>query len=113
MAEPLPKFPATLAGGAAPETVPLVRDQLEIASNLGELARVRAFVRAGWQHVPPHALDEESRHRWELAAVEAVSNIIRHAYKDRTDQRVQLASEVHPDRLMLTLRHQGLPFQPP
>jgi serine/threonine-protein kinase RsbW len=61
--------------------------------------------------VPPNALDEIARHRWELAAVEAASNIIRHAYQGRPGV-VQLTTEVYPGRLMLSLRHQGRPFEP-
>jgi anti-sigma regulatory factor (Ser/Thr protein kinase) len=91
---------------------PLVRDRLEIPSDLAELARVRSFVRAGWPHVPAQALDEAGRDRWELAVVEAVTNVIRHSYQGRAGP-VQLTSEVYPDRLTLSLRHRGRSFQPP
>ncbi len=52
--------------------------------------------------------DTESR-RIALALDEALANIIRHAYKSRHDQSIQLKCETSPDCLEFTLFDQGEP----
>ena len=44
--------------------------------------------------------------------MEAASNIIRHAYQGRTDQRIRVAAEAFTDRLVLRLMHRGTAFDP-
>jgi anti-sigma regulatory factor (Ser/Thr protein kinase) len=48
----------------------------------------------------------------ELAITDALSNIMRHAYRGRTDQRIQLDIEAFADRLVLRLHHLGETFDP-
>jgi sigma-B regulation protein RsbU (phosphoserine phosphatase) len=91
--------------------LPLVHRELEITSDLKELARARAFVRevcAGLTPPPP----EETIDQLELAVTEAASNVMRHAYGDRTDRRIQLVAEAFDDRIVLRLHHLGQSFDP-
>ena len=59
---------------------------------------------------PP--LSEDHIDRLELAATEAASNIIRHAYRGRTDQRVQIEADGFADRIFLRLYYLGEAFDP-
>ena len=92
--------------------LPLARSEVEISSDLNELSRARAFVRDVCAAIAELALDEEAVSQLELAVTEAASNIMRHAYRGRTDQRIQLDAEVFPDRLLLRLHHLGETFDP-
>src|SRR4029078_9331128 len=65
--------------------LPLARAELEISSDLNELGRARAFVRAVCRPLPGQALDEESVSQLELAITEAASNVMRHAYRGRPE----------------------------
>jgi anti-sigma regulatory factor (Ser/Thr protein kinase) len=47
-----------------------------------------------------------------LAVDEATSNVMKHAYGGRTDQRIELTAEAFHDRVSVRLRHLGLPFDP-
>jgi len=88
------------------------RAELELSSNLSELASARAFVRdfCGALSDPP--VDEETVAQLELAVTEATSNIIRHAYGGRTDQRIQLEADAFADHVVLRLHHLGASFDP-
>ena len=92
--------------------LPLARAEMDISSDLNELARVRAFVRDVCQRLPAPAFDEETVAQLELAMTEAASNVMRHAYNGRTDQRIQLDAEVFHDRIVLRLHHLGETFDP-
>ena len=85
---------------------------MEISSDLSELARARAFVRDVCRTLPGPALEEDSVSQLELAITEAASNVMRHAYGGRTDQRIQLDVEVFADRMVLRLHHLGETFDP-
>lgn len=91
---------------------PLAVSAIEIRSDLGELAHARAFVREFCQSIPGGALPEESTEELDLAVNEALSNIMKHAYRDRTDQRVKIGAEAMPDRVTIRLHHLGEPFDP-
>lgn len=92
--------------------LPLARAAMEISSDLNELARARAFVREVCGKLPGPALDEDSVSQLELAITEASSNVMRHAYRGRTDQQIQLDAEVFADRIVLRLHHLGETFDP-
>ena len=92
--------------------LPLARAALEISSDLSELARARAFVRDVCRTLPGPAMDEESVSQLELAITEAASNVMRHAYRGRTDRQIQLDIEVFADRVVLRLHHLGETFDP-
>jgi sigma-B regulation protein RsbU (phosphoserine phosphatase) len=91
--------------------LPLVHVELEISSDLKELARARAFVRefcTGLADPPADELIDQL----ELAVTEAASNVMRHAYGARTDRLIQLVAEAFDDRLVLRLHHLGQSFDP-
>jgi len=59
-----------------------------------------------------HGLPEESCHGITLAVDEALANVIRHAYKGRHDQEMELNCRIVEDRLEFTLLDQGEPPDP-
>ncbi len=84
--------------------------ELEVISAPSQLAPIRAFVRAFCLATATPALDEESVNALELAANEAASNIIRHAYQGRTDQPIRIEAEGHPDSVSLSFWYGGQAF---
>ena len=92
--------------------LPLVRAEIELSSDLKELARARAFVRKFCSAMSDPAVDEDTIDQLELAVTEAASNVMRHAYAGRTDRRMQLAAEAFADRIVLRLHHLGQSFDP-
>ena len=91
--------------------LPIARAEIEISSDLKELARARAFVREACTSLadPPA---EEIVDALQLATTEAASNVMRHAYGGRTDRRIQLAVEAFDDRIVVRLHHLGQSFDP-
>jgi sigma-B regulation protein RsbU (phosphoserine phosphatase) len=94
------------------EALPLAHTKLEVTSDLAELASIRAFVRGFCRGLVSPALDEENRCQLELAVNEAASNVMRHAYHGRADQRIQLEAAAFADRISLRLYHRGDAFDP-
>jgi serine/threonine-protein kinase RsbW len=92
--------------------LPLARQQIEIPSNLGELAQARNFVHDFCRSIPGAALAEECAEEFDLAVNEGLSNIIRHAYRNRPDQRIQIGAEAFADRVIFRLHHLGESFDP-
>ena len=92
--------------------LPLLRSEIEVASDLKELARARAFVREVCSRIHDPAPDEETVQQLELAVTEAASNVMRHAYAGRADRRVQIDMDVFADRIVLRLHHLGQSFDP-
>ncbi len=78
--------------GDAPR--PLARSEFEISSDLKDLARARAFVRDFCRGVPGGLIGEDDVSDLELAVNEAASNIMKHAYHGRADQRIHLEADV-------------------
>ena len=91
---------------------PLARAELEIRSDLADLRRAREFVREFCRMVPEGLLDEDDVAELELAVNEAASNIMKHAYHGRADQRIQLEAETFPGRVSIRLHHLGDSFDP-
>ena len=91
---------------------PLARAEIETRSDLKELGRARAFVRAFCRDLPGAPLDEESVGKLELAVTEAVSNIMKHAYHGRADQWIHLEAEAFPGQVSIQLHHLGDSFDP-
>ena len=92
--------------------LPIARAEMEIASDLKNLREAREFVRTLCRNLPGAPLEEESAAALVLAVNEAASNIMKHAYRGRTDQRVYLEAEAFPGHLALRLHHDGDPFDP-
>jgi anti-sigma regulatory factor (Ser/Thr protein kinase) len=57
-------------------------------------------------------LSEELRLGVTLAVDEAVANIIRHAYKNRYDQEIELNCQAGPNQIVFTLLDRGEPPDP-
>jgi anti-sigma regulatory factor (Ser/Thr protein kinase) len=92
--------------------VPIARAELEIDSDLRELRRVREFVRTFCRGLPGSPLAGDGVAELELAVNEAASNIMRHSYHGRADQRIHLESEAFPGRIAIRLQHLGDTFDP-
>jgi sigma-B regulation protein RsbU (phosphoserine phosphatase) len=92
--------------------MPVMSRELDIASDLGELRRVREFVRVFCTAVPGAQIDEVSANSLELAVNEAVSNIMKHAYHGRRDQSIRIEAEAFESHILIRLFHLGDPFNP-
>ena len=102
---------AVMLKDAAGEPV-LAHAECETTSDTTELGPMRAFVRAFCGGLPVSVLDEESVSSLALAVTEAASNIMRHAYQGRADQRIRLTADAFADRIILRLAHRGKTFDP-
>jgi sigma-B regulation protein RsbU (phosphoserine phosphatase) len=92
--------------------LPLARAELEIRSDLADLGRTRAFVRDFCRVLPEGLLDDDDVAGLELAVNEAASNIMKHAYHGRADQRIELDANAFPDRVSIRLHYLGDSFDP-
>ena len=92
--------------------VPLARAEMEIHSDPRELRRTREFARAFCRDLPGVALAAHRVDELELAVNEAASNIMKHAYHGRADQRIHLEAEASSDQVSIRLHHLGDPFDP-
>ena len=91
---------------------PLARVEMEIRSDLRELSRARDFVRTFCRTLPGRPLDDDGIGGLELAVNEAASNVMKHAYRGRSDQSIRLEAEAFPDRVSIRLHHLGESFDP-
>jgi serine/threonine-protein kinase RsbW len=76
------------------------------------LTRAREFVRTFCRTLPGSPLDTDRIAELELAVHEAASNVMKHAYHGRTDQRMHLEAEAFADHVAIRLHHLGDPFDP-
>ncbi len=106
--------PRRIAGvyGAA-ETPIVAHAKLEVTSDLGELARVREFVRHVCQELDGQALDATATSEVQLAATEAASNIMRHAHQGESDRTIGLRGQVRADQVSIEFSHEGDRYSPP
>jgi PAS domain S-box-containing protein len=86
--------------------------ELEMRSTLQDLRRARTFIREFCQSAPNGHIDNEDIASLELAVNEAASNVIKHAYHGRSDQSIQLETDIFPDRVSIRLHHLGDSFDP-
>jgi len=96
--------------GEAPRS--LARAELEIRSDLADLRTAREFVHDFCRMVPEGLLTRDDVTQLELAVNEAASNIMKHAYHGRADQRIQLDADAFPSRVSIRLHHLGDSFDP-
>lgn len=90
------------------EKAPPIKDKrLQITSDLHLLAEVRRFLRKTFDGIAGDPVD-----RMELAANEVTANIIKHAYRGRTDQPIAIRATVRPDRICVSFFDRGHPFSP-
>jgi len=83
--------------------------RLQVVSDPRILGVIRGVVR-GWMDA--YDLCADRRHEIVLAVDEACSNAIRHAYKGRCDQSVELVLSASEDWLEITVSDQGVPCPP-
>jgi anti-sigma regulatory factor (Ser/Thr protein kinase) len=84
--------------------------RIEIQSQLENLPRVRRFVRRFCKSNSCRQLIGDDLWQLELAVHEVATNIIRHAYENRTDQRILIEILAFEERIMVHLNHWGRPF---
>ncbi|MCW3098665.1 MAG: protein serine/threonine phosphatase [Chthonomonadaceae bacterium] len=93
-------------------SVPLAHSETEVASALRELSTLRRFVRDFCRQLPPPEVDEETVSKLEIAINEAASNVMRHAYRGREEERIRILADAYPDRICFRLLYRGEPFDP-
>jgi len=82
---------------------------LRIPSTTRHLKTVRRFVE---RHARAAGLSSEVIEQLKLAVDEACTNVIKHAYKGRPDQPIDIAVLIEPDRFIVRIRDQGEAFDP-
>lgn len=82
---------------------------LRIPSHPRYLALVRLLAGEG---ATAAGFPEEERDRIELSVVEGFTNVIRHAYRDRTDQRIDIRVTAPPGRLRVEIEDWGTWIDP-
>jgi len=93
-------------------TVAAVRDTLEIPSDLGQLPRVRSFLRELCRKSCDLNAVGEDLAQFELAVTEAVSNVVRHAYHGQPDGKIRMEVNLFVNRLSMLIYHRGEAFDP-
>jgi len=90
----------------------VIREALEITSELAELKRARAFICSLCDKAAFLRLTEETVSHLQLAVTEALSNIIRHAYRGRSGQPIEIEATADAHHIGLRLCHRGEIFDP-
>ena len=85
---------------------------ITITSSLDELEKARSFVKENARYNNAELLDEENTWLLELAVTEAASNIIRHAYNGKPDQRILIEVNTSEEGIDVKLHHWGNSFNP-
>jgi|GEM_PF-455777 len=85
---------------------------LEITSDLGELEKVRAFVRSFYNDQEDWDQGEEEEFELELSVNEAVANIIKHAYGGEPGHPISIDAQRSDGRIVFSLFHKGKAFDP-
>ncbi len=96
---------------APSKDAPLKKETMEISSDLNNLARARQFLRRICAQSNP-SMEEGRIIEFELAVTEALSNICRHAYHSREDERIEMRAAVASDSIIIELLHSGDTFDP-
>lgn len=87
--------------------------EIQVSSSLGELAAIRAFLRGFCAQHSSCDVNMREFTLLELAVNEVASNIMRHAYHGRTDQRIWIRMSQEKDSMRVRLTHKGELFQSP
>ncbi len=83
--------------------------QLSIQSNFSNLATVADFITnaAGdWD------LDDRTTYNIQMAVDEAVTNVMEHAYKGRSDGTIIISCDIKGDEFIVEIQDFGKPFDP-
>lgn len=86
-------------------------EELVVMSSLGELSTIRAFIRGFCEQRQLCGINEHELNMIELAVNEVASNIMRHSYHGRTDQRIWIRMEKDQHIIRARLIHNGDPFR--
>lgn len=84
-------------------------ERLVLPADLDRLAEARSWAR---QHAEAAGFSGRDLGEIELAVTEAVSNVIRHGYRDVDDGTVELQVEVSDRELVLRIVDEGPAFDP-
>lgn len=90
----------------------MINVRREFTSAPGQLAELRALVGEACRRVWPDGADDDTIQRVQLAVQEAATNILRHAYRGDPAGPIRAELTADPDRLTLTLHHEGADFDP-
>ncbi|MDP8228437.1 MAG: SpoIIE family protein phosphatase, partial [Candidatus Electryoneaceae bacterium] len=90
----------------------LAHSELDVSSDLQDLATIREFVHRFCQDYMRDKLSEDEIVLIELAVHETASNVMRHAYDNDPDNRIQVEVFAYPNRLMIRFYHTGKTFDP-
>lgn len=86
-----------------------VRDTLLLPTRLASIDDARRWASA---HARGADVDAEAIGEVEVAMTEALSNVIRHSYDERSGERLLLTLQIDDDKLELQIRDRGRPFEP-
>ena len=90
----------------------MVESTCTFPSDLGQLTAMRAFLDSACRRAWAVEADDEQLCELELAAHEAATNIIRHAYEGQPDRSIHLCVEADDVTARVTLSHYGRDFDP-
>jgi sigma-B regulation protein RsbU (phosphoserine phosphatase) len=79
----------------------LAEAEIELKNDLAELESARGFTRKFCENIPPTVLDQSRIEQLVLAVNEAATNIIKHAYHEKTGQRIQIHAAHTADQIVL------------
>ena len=91
---------------------PLTEENMEISSDLKNLAPAREFVRRFCLEARIPSMSEDRIAEFELAMTEALTNICRHSYHGREDEMIEIRAVVAGDSVSIELLHGGDTFDP-
>ncbi len=83
--------------------------QLTIESDFANLAAVAEFITsatADW------SVDDRTTYNIQMAVDEAVTNVIEHAYKGRSDGPIQISCDIKGNDFIVEIQDNGVPFDP-
>jgi sigma-B regulation protein RsbU (phosphoserine phosphatase) len=82
------------------------------SSDLRELARIRQWVNDLWLRWAPRECNEEGLYQLVLAVNELASNVMRHAYRGDSGQRIRFRASGNRGLFVIEISHTGEPFDP-
>ncbi len=83
--------------------------QLDIQSDFSNLATVAEFITnaaADWE------LDDRTTYNIQMAVDEAVTNVIEHAYRGRSDGSILISCDIRGNEFIVEIQDFGTPFDP-
>jgi serine/threonine-protein kinase RsbW len=86
-----------------------VSDKLTLPAQLERIDDARRWS-SGWAREA--AVDEDTIQDLELAMTEALSNTIRHGYRENAGQSIELSLDIDPERISLSILDRGEPYDP-